>query len=164
MTNKEAKAVIFKWLKDRDFTRIKIPGNSGAFDYIHSLGEFNVLISFFKNRFDDNFFFQVGCYFDNCEYGYATIRVKDLKSNPHKIKGNHSLGLYYGEGELTEEQLIQCLNEMFDKYLRPYYVQGKKYLKEIVLKEDTLFGEGYFIAKGAREEINKMFGLHTTPD
>ena len=86
MTNKEAKAVIFKWLKDRDFTRIKIPGNSGAFDYIHSLGEFNVLISFFKNRFDDNFFFQVGCYFDNCEYGYATIRVKDLKSNPHKVK------------------------------------------------------------------------------
>ena len=73
------------------------------------------------------------------------------------------MGLYYGEGELTEEQLIQCLNEMFDKYLRPYYVQGKKYLKEIILKEDTLFGEGYFIAKGAREEINKMFGLKTRP-
>ncbi len=162
MTNKEAKAVIFKWLKDRDFTRIKIPGNSGAFDYIHSLGEFNVLISFYKDRFNESYIFEVGCYFDYCEYGEATIRVLDLPSNSHLRKG-HSQGLYYGEGELTEEQLIQCLNEMFDKYLKPYYVQGKKYLKEIILKESTLFGEGYSIAKGAREEINKMFGLKTRP-
>ena len=89
------------------------------------------LYHFSKIVLTTTFFFQVGCYFDNCEYGYATIRVKDLKSNPHKIKGNHSLGLYYGEGELTEEQLIQCLNEMFDKYLKPYYEQGKNYLKKI---------------------------------
>lgn len=158
MTNKEAKAVIFKWLKDRDFTRIKIPGGA-PYSYIHSLGEFNVMFSFYKDRFDEYFIFNVGCYFDNCEYGEALIGVFDIPSNKNKAKNRQ--GFYYGE--LTEEQLIQCLNEIFDKYLKPYYEQGKKYLKEIILKEDTLFGEGYYIERGAREKINEMFGLKTRP-
>ncbi len=36
MTYKEAKAVIFKWLKEKDFKRITIPGG-GPFDYVHSI-------------------------------------------------------------------------------------------------------------------------------
>ena len=159
MTYKEAKAVIFKWLKERDFKRITIPGG-GPFDYAHPLGDFSTLISFYKDRFDDYLIFEVGCYFDDCQYGYATIRVYDIPSN--KNKDENPQGFYYGE--LTEEQLIQCLNEIFDKYLKPYYEQGNKYLKEILLKEHTLFGEGYSFAKGARDKINKMFGLSTRPD
>lgn len=158
MTNKEAKAVIFKWLKDRDFTRIKIPGGA-PYSYIHSLGDFNVMISFYKDRFDEYFIFNVGCYFDNCEYGEALIGVFDIPSNKNKAKNRQ--GFYYGE--LTEEQLIQCLNEIFDKYLKPYYEQGKKYLKKIVLNEFQ-FNSRYSIERDAREKINKMFGLHTTPD
>ena len=162
MTYKEAKAVIFKCLKEKDFKRITIPGG-GPFDYVHSLGDFNVLISFYKNRFDDNFFFHVGCHFDNCQYGDATIPVRDLSSNPHKLEDGKSLGLYYGEGELTEEQLIQCLNEIFDRYLKPYYEQGNKYLKEIVLNEFQ-FNSRYSIERDARDKINKMYGLNTRPD
>lgn len=121
------------------------------------------MISFYKNRFDDNFFFHVGCHFDNCQYGDATIPVRDLSSNPHKLEDGKSLGLYYGEGELTEEQLIQCLNEIFDRYLKPYYEQGNKYLKEIVLNEFQ-FNSRYSIERDARDKINKMFGLNTRPD
>ena len=157
MTTKEARTLIKKWLKEREFKPVKIPGSSS--DYIHSLGEFYTYITFYKDRFADAYIFEVGCYFDDCEYGYATIRVLDLPSNTHLFKG-HSQGLYYGEGELSEAQFLQCLDEMFDKYLKPYYEQGKKYLKYIILHENTLFGEGYGIAKGAREKINKMFGLN----
>ena len=45
MDIKEAKKIIFKWLREKGFKRIIIPG-SGPFDYVHSLDEFSVLISF----------------------------------------------------------------------------------------------------------------------
>ena len=51
-----------------------------------------------------------------------TIRVLDLPSNPNQFKGGISQGFYYGE--LTEEQYLQLLDEMFDKYLKPYYEKG----------------------------------------
>lgn len=145
-------------MKDRDFKRIKIPGG-GPYSYVHTFDGFSVLIEFFKDRFNDDFVFHAGCYFDDCEYGDATIRVTNLPSNTHKLKNGFSLGLYYGE--LTEEQFLRCLDEMFDKYLKPYYEKGKEYLKEIILNEHTLFGEGYTFSKGARGKINKMFGLNT---
>ena len=157
MDIKEAKKIIFKWLREKGFKRIIIPG-SGPFDYVHSLDEFSVLISFYKERFSDSFIFDVGCYFADCEYGYATIDVRDLPSNQNSM--NNPQGGYYGE--LNEDQLLKCLNEMFDKYLKPYYVKGKEYLKEIVLNEFQLNGR-YSIAKGARQKINEMFGLNTKP-
>lgn len=155
MDIKEAKKIIFKWLKEKEFKRVIIPG-AGPFDYVHSLGEFSVLISFYKERFSESFIFDVGCYFDDCEYGYATIDVRNLSSNQNSI--NNPQGIYYGE--LNGEQLLNCLDEMFDKYLNPYYVKGKEYLKEIVLNEFQFDGK-YSIAKGARQKINEMFGLNT---
>lgn len=155
MDIKKAKKIVFKWLKEKGFKRIIIPG-SGPFDYVHSLDEFSVLISFYKERFSERFIFDVGCYFADCECGYATIDVRGLPSN---CNSKHiEQGIYYGE--LNEEQLLKCLNEMFDKYLKPYYVKGKEYLKEIVLNEFQ-FDDRYLIAKGARQRINEMFGLNT---
>lgn len=158
MTNKEAKNVIFKWLKERDFKRITIPGGL-PYNFVYPLGDFNVMMSFYKDRFDDYFMFYVGCHFDNCKYGDALIRVYDIPSN--KNKDENPQGFYYGE--LTEDQLIQCLNEIFDRYLKPYYEQGNKYLKEIVLNEFQ-FNSRYSIERDARDKINKMFGLNTRPD
>ena len=157
MDIKEAKKIIFKWLREKGFKRIIIPG-SGPFDYVHSLDEFSVLISFYKERFSERFIFDVGCYFPDCKYGYATIDVRSLPSNYNSKYIEQ--GIYYGE--LNGEQLLKCLNEMFDKYLKPYYVKGKEYLKEIVLNEFQ-FDDKYLIAKGARQKINEMFGLNTKP-
>ena len=122
--------------------------------------EFNVLVSYFKDRFDNDLIFHVGCHFDDCEYGDATIRVINLPSNKHKIKKDFSLGLYFEE--LTEEDFLRCLDEMFEKYLKPYYDKGKNYLKEIILNPSQ-FNDCYQIEKDARNRINQMFGLHTKP-
>ena len=80
-----------------------------------------------------------------------------------RLKGGMSHGFYYGE--LTEEQYLQLLNEMFDKYLKPYYEKGVEYLKEILLNGDHLFErDAYRIEGGARRKMNELFGLNTQPN
>lgn len=165
MTYKEAKKVLSEWLKERGFERIQIPGGA-PYNYVHPLGEFSVLISFYKDRFAEYLIFNVGCHFDDCEYGDATVNVRNLTCNVNKE--NNRQGFYYEEN--TEEAFIDYLNEMFDKYLKPYYEKGKAYLKEIVLRaRPSLFrkalfkGEVYFVEIGARKKINEMFGLRTKP-
>lgn len=159
MTKNEAKKIIIKWLKDRDFQRIMPPGCDGANCYAHSMGEYYTYIEFYKDRFCESYLFEAGCYFADCEYGHATTRVYNLPSNPHIYENGLSQEIYYEE--ISEEILIRCLNEMFDKYLKPYYEKGTKYLKTILKKEKRLFKEdSYHISRGARDKINKMFGLN----
>ena len=161
MTSKEARALTKKWLKEKGFKQIKIPGL--GISYICSMGEFYLFIYFYKPWHDDCYFFFFFCHFTECEYGTACIRVQDLPSNPNKFKGGMSHGFYYGE--LTEEQYLQLLNEMFDKYLKPYYEKGVEYLKEILLNGDHLFErDAYRIEGGARRKMNELFGLNTQPN
>ena len=158
MTSKEARALTKKWLKEKGFKQIKISGRNNNF--IHPMGAFNVYVTFYKPWFDDCYNYEVGCYFDECEYGGVTIRVLDLPSNPNQFKGGISQGFYYGE--LTEEQYLQLLDEMFDKYLKPYYEKGAAYLKEILLNGDHLFErDAYWIEKYARRKMNELFGSNT---
>ena len=163
MTYSEAKKTILKWLKDRDFQKHVSPDTKGNNCYKHFMGEFYTYIDFYKDRFSERILFNAGCYFD-CEHGYATTRVYNLPSSPpHTYHKGLSQGIYYEE--ISEEILIRCLNEMFDKYLKPYYEQGTKYLKTILVKEKTLFKEDYYhISGGARDKINKMFGLNIQYD
>lgn len=124
MTSKEARALTKKWLKEKGFKQIKIPGL--GISYICPMGEFYLFIYFYKPWMGDCYRFKVGCHFEDCEYGEATIEAANLPSNINKM--NNPEGLYYGE--LTEEQYLRCLNEMFDKYLKPYYEEGIGYLKK----------------------------------
>lgn len=168
MTIKEAKAATTKWLKSKGFRPVKIHGRLPNL-YLHSIKnifeDFNVMIGFYKDRFGDYYLFDVGCLFENVNYGKASIGVRSIPSNKEKILKmadgrtiRNTQAFYYGD--MTEDEYLKCLDEIFEKYLKPFYEQGVNYLREIILNE-SLFGEGYSIERDARDIINKLCGLKT---
>ena len=160
MITKEANALTKKWLKEKGFKSITLKGWSPASTHIYPMDGFNVFITFHKDLYCYRYLFDVGFLFDGLEHGYGIINVRNLPSNKNPEEREQGIFYHY----LDEEQYLSCLDEMYDKYLKPYFEQGKKYLKKVAKRGHKLFKDqrdySYMIAGDARQKLKLMFGLH----
>jgi len=127
MTKNEMKAVTEKWFKSYGF-------NKKGIEFIYEFDKFDLFVLFHKDRFDDYFWFVVGFRLKGDE---ATIMIN---GHPYQAYGmsmqleiSKNVHSFYYE-QLDEPLYLKYLQELYNKYLLPYFEKGFEYLKVLVRK------------------------------
>lgn len=132
MTKNEIKSVTAKWFKSRGFQK-----NGIEFNY--PFDKFDLVVLFYKDRFDEYFSFEVGF---RLKGENATIMVNghaiQAWGNKRTIIRDELFGYYYEKWE--EGEYIKCLQEIYDKYIKPYFEKEWKYLR-LIANDPTCNGQ-----------------------
>ncbi|MDR1939671.1 MAG: hypothetical protein LBQ40_02605 [Clostridiales bacterium] len=140
MTKNEFKTVTKQWLNSKGFYK----GKELEIEYLYQLSDFDISIYFSKDRFSEMFFFEIGFRLKDDSMGWGHVRVC-VSNNIH--------GFYYEKWE--KQDYIECLEEMYAVYIKPYFDLGIEMLKNIIAKP-SFRGHDYLIHRQAIEKILKM--------
>jgi len=155
MTKNEIKLVAKQWFLSKGFTK----GVDKAFGnhFRVPLAEFDVYVMLHKDRFDEVFNFDIGFQLKNNSSGWGHIRViiPNEKYWKHITMADGSKAVvkhnFYYE-EWSKEDYTECLEKIYEIYIKPYFDLGFELLK-IIAKDPTCGGK-----YGASKE--HPYGVH----
>ena len=158
MTKNDFKKVTKEWLLTKRFQKKK------ETEYLCMLKDFDVSISFDKNRFSEKYHVHIGFRLKDLStgWGHAMVVIPNEKYWKHIKMADGSItvddsSFYYEEWE--REEYLECLEKVYEIYIKPYFDLGVKYLKALA-KDPFLNGNPYFnqsfVHPNAVEVIFKM--------
>jgi len=149
MTNNEIKAITKQWLSSKGFKKVR------EMEYSCTLVEqVNVVILFGRSKFSESYEFDVGFRIKGVSTAWGWVRTH--------VKNN--LSYYYEKWD--KEDYLATLEQMYHKYVRPYFDLGIGYIKNIikdyrvsngkVVKLPKISGQPFMIHPDAVKIINNM--------
>ncbi|MCL2678644.1 MAG: hypothetical protein FWE85_06295 [Clostridiales bacterium] len=143
MEKNDMKKITKQWLFSKGFQKCTEKAYSGI-GYFYPQSDFDIIFLFDKNRFNENYFIDVGFRLHDETQSWGTVRT-------NMPLGNY--GFYYEQWE--KQDYIACLEEIYELYIQPYFDLGVAMLKKIV-KKPSFRGQDYLIHRNAFEKIRKM--------
>jgi len=138
MTKNEMKTMTKQWLLFKGFGKCKIKA-LGESCYFYPMKDFDILVSFNKDRFDECYGIAIGFQFKDEPngWGHIDIQIPNEKywQNIKMADGSTVVvkdSFYYDDW--NEEDYLECLEKIYELHIKPYLDLGVGMLK-ILAKE-----------------------------
>ena len=141
MTKSEFKATTKQWLYSKGFQTMK---NEKS---IYPMEGFDLFVLFYKSRFDEVFYFDLGFELNGMEppRGIGQIRAeipnKKYWQYVTMADGSKHVGIEsFVYEDWNKEDYLECLEKIYALYIQPYFDLGFELLK-IIAKDPTCGGK-----------------------